>query len=153
VIKKPRFLMRANSKSRRYHFRQMGKMFVCQVFTCFLPKSRASMDHAPGPIIAVAPLSVARAIGIHGSFVWVIAIESWMMKISAPTIGVQRPIRSSIAAHTEATRWRAQNSFESFIFRRSVTDSRDGTLPEKSHGGHANNLTGHRFAGLGASHY
>jgi hypothetical protein len=34
-----------------------------------------------------------------------------------------------------------------------VTDSHDGTLTEKSHDGHANNPTGHRFAGLGASHY
>jgi len=62
------------------------------------------MDHAPGPIIAVVPLSVPRTIGIHGSLMCVIATQSSTMKISAPTIGVQRPTSSSIAAQAAIRR-------------------------------------------------
>jgi len=57
------------------------------------------MDHAPGPIIAAVPPNVARMTEIHGSPTRAIAIHNSIIAISAPTIGVKRPTRSSIPAH------------------------------------------------------
>ena len=56
------------------------------------------MDHAPGPIIAGVPPRVANKIGAQGSPIWVITTHSSKMATSAPTTGVQRPTRRSIAA-------------------------------------------------------
>jgi len=45
-----------------------GEFEICfYVPMCFLPKRRASMDHAPGPIMATVAPRVARMIGIQGS--------------------------------------------------------------------------------------
>ena len=70
--------------------------------TCFLPKSRASMDHAPGPIIARAAARTACTMGIHGSpeceKYREKAIHTLAMAASVPATGVHKPIRRSIPA-------------------------------------------------------
>ena len=65
---------------------------------CFRPKRRASMDHAPGPIIAIVAPKVARMIGIHGSLPLANAIHSSTAPIKLPTTGVHNPTRRSIPA-------------------------------------------------------
>ena len=69
---------------------------------CFLPKSRASMDQAPGPTIAKTALRIAGTIGIHGSpeceKYREKAIHTLAMAASAPATGVHKPIRRSIPA-------------------------------------------------------
>ncbi len=40
---------------------------IFQLAKCFLPNSRASIDHAPGPIIARVTPSIAKMKEIHGS--------------------------------------------------------------------------------------
>ena len=73
-----------------------GHLF--QVVMCFRPKRRASMDHAPGPIMAMVAPRVARAIGIHGSLPLANAIHSSTAAIKLPTTGVHNPTRRSIPA-------------------------------------------------------
>jgi hypothetical protein len=70
----------------------------------FLPKSRASMDQAPGPTIAnVAPRNPSMT-GIQGSPKCEKypskAIHTLTMATSAPATGVHRPTRRSIPAPT-----------------------------------------------------
>src|ERR1700679_566923 len=69
---------------------------------CFLPKRRASMDQAPGPIIARAAARTACTIGIHGSpeceKYREKAIHTLTMAASVPATGVHEPIRRSIPA-------------------------------------------------------
>jgi len=56
------------------------------------------MDHAPGPIIAAEPASVAKTIGTQGSLICVKATQISIMPITVPMIGVQRPMRRNIPA-------------------------------------------------------
>jgi hypothetical protein len=65
---------------------------------CFRPKRRASMDHAPGPIIAMVAPRMARTIGIQGSLPLAKAIHSSTAPIKLPTTGVHNPTRRSIPA-------------------------------------------------------
>jgi len=66
----------------------------------FLPKSRASMDQAPGPTIArVAPM-VANMMGIQGSPPREKAIHTSAMATKPPVTGVHKPTRRSIPAPT-----------------------------------------------------
>ena len=65
---------------------------------CFRPKSRASMDQAPGPTIAKLAPSTANPIGIQGSPGYEKAIHSSTMAIRAPTSGVHKPTRRRIPA-------------------------------------------------------
>src|SRR5262245_44871496 len=67
------------------------------VSRCLRPKSLASIDHAPGPIIATVPANVARAIGIQGSLT-LTATHNSITAIKVPTIGVHRPIIRRIPA-------------------------------------------------------
>ena len=69
---------------------------------CFLPKSRASMDQAPGPIIARAAPRAACMRGIDG---WPEcekycerAIHTLTMAADVPATGVHKPIRRSVPA-------------------------------------------------------
>ena len=68
----------------------------------FLPNCRASIDQAPGPIIANAAAKIACARAIHGSPECEenreIAIHTLAAAASAPASGVNTPINRSIAA-------------------------------------------------------
>jgi hypothetical protein len=57
---------------------------LCQVQMCFWPKRQASMDHAPGPIIAMVAPKVARTIGIQGLLPLANAIYSSTAPIKLP---------------------------------------------------------------------
>lgn len=85
-------------RSKIHHYQGIKRWACFYVFMCFLPKRRASRDHAPGPIIAAVTPSVARTIEIHGSLAWVIVTHNSITAINVPTTGVQRPKRRSIPA-------------------------------------------------------
>ena len=86
-------------------FRSMGCVIVLllgdareggqsvQLQICFLPKSRASIDQAPGPIIANVPPRTARIIDTDSSPAPVKAIHTCTTATSAPTAGVHKPAR------------------------------------------------------------
>lgn len=57
----------------------------------FLPYSRASIDHAPGPIIASVPPSRAKTIDIHALLPLANAIQSPTTARNPPAMGVQKP--------------------------------------------------------------
>jgi hypothetical protein len=61
------------------------------------------MDHAPGPIIATVPASVARTMEVEASLGWVIATHSSITAINAPIMGVQRPTRRSVPAQAHTS--------------------------------------------------
>ena len=63
---------------------------------CFLPNSRASIDQAPGPIIANDAASVANMIGIPGSTAREKTIQTSIKHTSVPTMGVHRPSKIKI---------------------------------------------------------
>jgi len=65
---------------------------------CFLPKSRASIDQAPGPIVARVKPNVANMIEMSGLPPLEKAIHTSTTAIRPPAIGVQKPTRSSIPA-------------------------------------------------------
>jgi hypothetical protein len=69
---------------------------------CFLPKSRASMDQAPGPTIARMAPRTACMRGIHGSSECgndrERAIDTSAIAASIPATGVHKPTRRSIPA-------------------------------------------------------
>ena len=69
---------------------------------CFLPNRRASMDHAPGPIIAKAAAKIANARTSHGSPECEenreIAIQALTVAASVPAIGVNKPSKRAIPA-------------------------------------------------------
>ena len=69
---------------------------------CFLPNRRASIDQAPGPIIANAAAKIACARVTHGSPEWEenreIAIHTLAAAASTPASGVNTPTNRSIAA-------------------------------------------------------
>jgi hypothetical protein len=69
---------------------------------CFRPKSRASMDQAPGPTIAKTAPRTACMIGIHGSpeceQYREKAIHTLTMAASDPATGVHKPARRSTPA-------------------------------------------------------
>jgi hypothetical protein len=60
---------------------------------CFLPKSLASADQAPGPIIAKVAPRIAKIMGIKGSPAPKKAIQISTIATSVPTTGVHRPTR------------------------------------------------------------
>jgi hypothetical protein len=62
-----------------------------QISICFLPKRRASIDQAPGPIIANVPPKTASMTEIQISLPPVKTIQSSTAATSAPAIGVQSP--------------------------------------------------------------
>lgn len=64
-----------------------------QLLICFLPKSRASIDQAPGPIIANVPPNAASISDIQISLSPARTIQSSMAATSAPTKGVHRPAK------------------------------------------------------------
>jgi hypothetical protein len=63
---------------------------------CFLPNSRASTDHAPGPIMANVALSVATMIGILESPVRQRKSQISVTLVSVPTTGVHKPTKMNI---------------------------------------------------------
>lgn len=65
---------------------------------CFLPKSRASMDHAPGPIMAKVAPSATSMMHTHGSAGWDVRMISSATAITIPAIGVHKPKSSRIPA-------------------------------------------------------
>jgi hypothetical protein len=71
---------------------------VFQLTKRFLPNSLASIDHAPGPIIARVTPSVAKMMHIHGSRVWKKMRDISMIATSVPTTGVHKPTRRNIPA-------------------------------------------------------
>lgn len=71
---------------------------VFQLTKRFLPNSFASIDHAPGPIIARVTPSVAKMMHNHGSRVWKKKMDISMIATSVPTTGVHKPARSNIPA-------------------------------------------------------
>jgi len=68
------------------------------VWMCFRPKSRASIDQAPGPTIAKLTPRTPSMIGIHGSPGCEKAPHSSTMAINAPTSGVHKPTRRRVPA-------------------------------------------------------
>ena len=70
---------------------------------CFLPKSRASIDHAPGPSIANVRPSIASMIGINGSPTQRHAIQTSTIPNSTPAAGVHKPARRNIPATAPIT--------------------------------------------------
>jgi len=65
---------------------------------CFLPKSRASMDHAPGPIIAKVAPRIATVTEMGGVVESVRSFHVSTTAITVPAIGVHRPNSSSTPA-------------------------------------------------------
>lgn len=65
---------------------------------CFLPKSRASIDQAPGPIAARLKPNVANMIEMSGLPPLERAIQTSNTATRLPAIGVQKPTKSSIPA-------------------------------------------------------
>ena len=63
---------------------------------CFLPNSHASIDQAPGPIIANVALSVARMMGIRRSPAREKRIQISTKQVSVPINGVHKPIKINI---------------------------------------------------------
>jgi len=74
---------------------------------CFLPNRRASIDQAPGPIIARAEAKTASARKIHGSPECdqnrAIAIQTLTTAASAPAMGVKKPIKRAIPVAMQIT--------------------------------------------------
>ena len=65
---------------------------------CFLPKSRASIDQAPGPIIAKVAPRVANMMGINELPGREKATQTSTIATSVPTAGVHKPKRRAIHA-------------------------------------------------------
>ena len=65
---------------------------------CFLPKSRASMDQAPGPIIAKVAPRIANMIEMSGLLECEKTIHVSTTALRVPATGVHKPRRSSIPA-------------------------------------------------------
>jgi len=65
---------------------------------CFLPNSLASIDQAPGPIIAKVAPRVASISGSNGSPTCDEITHSSTMATSAPPSGVHKPARRRIPA-------------------------------------------------------
>ena len=63
---------------------------------CFRPKSRASMDQAPGPTIAKLAPKPANMMGIQGLAGCVYAIQTSTIAISVPASGVHKPIKRRV---------------------------------------------------------
>jgi len=63
---------------------------------CFLPNSRASIDQAPGPIIAKVAPRIASIRGTSGSPTHDKTIHSSTMVTSTPPTGVHKPTGRSI---------------------------------------------------------
>ena len=63
---------------------------------CFLPNSRASIDQAPGPIIAKVAPRIASIMGTNGSPTRDTTIHSSTMVTRTPPTGVHKPTRRSI---------------------------------------------------------
>ena len=60
---------------------------------CLLPNNLASMDHAPGPIIAKLAPRAAKIMAAHASAALERAIHSSIVASNVPATGVQRPTR------------------------------------------------------------
>ena len=75
---------------------------VFQLTKRFLPNNFASIDHAPGPIIARVTLSVAKRMHIHGSRVWKKMMDISIIATSVPTTGVHKPTRRNIPAAAQS---------------------------------------------------
>ena len=67
---------------------------------CFLPNNLASIDQAPGPIIAKVAPRVANMMGMNGLSGREKAIQTSTMATSVPAIGVHKPTRRGIPALT-----------------------------------------------------
>jgi len=65
---------------------------------CFRPKSRASMDQAPGPTIAKLAPRTASPIGMQESPGSEIAIHNSARVMTDPATGVHKPARRRIPA-------------------------------------------------------
>ena len=75
--------------------RTLGKVWSVM---CFRPKSRASIDQAPGPTTAKLAPSTANPIGIQGSPGYEKTIHRSTMAINAPASGVHKPTRRKAPA-------------------------------------------------------
>ena len=82
-----------------YHFRaRSDSLSNCEGSICFLPKSRASADQAPGPIIARLRLMQISPMGAKRFPGWEKAIQASAMAATAPAEGVYNPIKSRTPA-------------------------------------------------------
>src|SRR5271166_4983322 len=78
-----------------YHFRaQSDSLSKFEGSICFLPKSRASMDQAPGPIIARLRPRLISPIGAQRFPGWEKAIQASTMADTTPAKGVYNPSKS-----------------------------------------------------------
>jgi len=68
------------------------------VWMCFRPKSRASIDHLPGPTIAKLAPKAASMMGIHGSPGYEKAIHNSAIVSRHPASGVHKPTRTRVPA-------------------------------------------------------
>ena len=73
-------------------------IYRCGISKCFRPNRRASMDHAPGPIIANVAPDAANIRGIPPPPALEKAIHNSTTAINVPQIGVHKPKSSSIPA-------------------------------------------------------
>jgi len=71
-------------------------LYRCGISKCFLPKRRASIDHAPGPIIARLAPKAARSNGASPPERVENAIHSSTTAIEVPLTGVHRPKNSNM---------------------------------------------------------
>jgi hypothetical protein len=75
-----------------------GNIYRCGISKCLRPNRRASMDHAPGPIIASAAPDAANRMEIPPLPAPEQAIHTSSTAINVPQTGVHKPRSSSIPA-------------------------------------------------------
>ena len=78
-------------------FRQKN-IYRSRISKCFLPNRRASMDHAPGPIIASVAPDVANMMGSPSPPAQEKAIHTSTTATNIPQTGVHKPRSKSIPA-------------------------------------------------------
>ncbi len=76
----------------RYSFRGALTLNFLTISTCFRPKKRASIDQAPGPIIAKLRPNPQTMIAVHGSAGPKKTSHSCLAATRRPTYGVPSPI-------------------------------------------------------------
>lgn len=74
------------------------KLYRCGISKCFRPKRRASIDHAPGPIIASVRPNAASIMEMPAPSTQENAIHDSTTAINAPQTGVHKPSSSNAPA-------------------------------------------------------
>src|SRR5271166_5950495 len=83
---------------------RLKQLYFLTISTCFRPKKRASIDQAPGPIIARLAPKPERMIAVHGSADPAKTRHSCVAATRSPIYGVPNPItRRTDAINGSAT--------------------------------------------------